>query len=52
MTCWTGFCIDRKLNELNDITRKTSKNRKKKGSNAIKFVLQTEGEIDKPEIAD
>ena len=32
--------------KLNDITRKTSKNQKKKGSNATKFVLRTGGEID------
>ena len=46
MTCSIGFCIGRKSSELNDIMRKTSKNRKKKGSNAAKFVLRTGGEID------
>jgi len=50
MTCWTGFCIDQKSNELKSIMRKASKNREKKDSKlqlkCSKLVLRIGGEID------
>ena len=43
MTCWTGFCINRKPRYYMQNKQESEKEEK---SNAAKFILQAGGEID------